>query len=206
MKLIVGLGNPGEKYEKTRHNLGFMVLDHFLRDAETVKNTVWQNKDKFKSEIAEISWNSRKEKTLEKVILAKPQTHMNNSGMAVSLLKNFYKISPSDIWVIHDELDLPLGTMKIRFGGASAGHHGVTSIMEKLGTDKFWRFRLGIGQSHGKSEIAKHMIGKAEEFVLDTFRGKENSTAKQLVKRSVKAIEGALEESIEASQNRYNTK
>ena len=206
MKLIIGLGNPGEKYEKTRHNLGFMVLERLLKDASSVKDTVWRSSDKFKSQIAEIGWNSRKRKTLEKIILAKPQTYMNNSGLAISLLANFYKISPSDIWIIYDELDLPLGTMKIRFAGASAGHHGINSIIAKLGTDKFWRFRLGIGQSRAKTEIAKHMIKEADEYVLDIFRGKENAVAKKLVKRAAKAIVDALEESIESSQNRHNTK
>lgn len=206
MKLIVGLGNPGEKYEKTRHNLGFMVLERFLKDSSSVKDTVWRGSDKFKSQIAQFDWTSKKKKTTERVILAKPQTYMNNSGLAVSLLVNFYKILPSDVWVIYDELDLPLGAMKIRFGGASAGHHGINSIITKLGTDKFWRFRLGIGQSHAKKEVAKHMIKEADEFVLDAFRGKENSTSKQLIKRAAKALEDALEEGIESSQNRHNTK
>ena len=131
---------------------------------------------------------------------------MNNSGLAVGLLRSFYKIPPSDIWIIYDELDLPLGALKIRFAGASAGHHGINSIIEKLGTDKFWRFRLGIGQSHAKREVAKHMIKEADDYVLDTFRGKENSTVKTLIKKTAKAVEDALEENIESSQNRHNTK
>src|SRR3990167_6765145 len=135
MKLIVGLGNPGAKYEKTRHNLGFMVMEGFLKAFTPVNKTVWDNKDKFKSEIAEIEWNSRKKKTLEKVILAKPKTYMNNSGMAVSLLARFYKVAPEDIWIIHDEIDLPLGMMKIRFGGSGAGHRGIESIISALGSD-----------------------------------------------------------------------
>ena len=206
MKLIVGLGNPGEKYGKTRHNLGFMALGHFLKDAERVEESNWSQNPKLKSSIYSLEWNSRKKKSLEKVILAKPETYMNNSGLAVSLLVNYYKVSPSDLWIIHDELDLPLGTMKIRFGGSGAGHHGVNSILEKLGTDKFWRFRLGIGQSHGHMEIAKHMFKETGRYVLDTFAGKEASIVKKLVKRTSKAIADALEEGIEASQNRYNTK
>lgn len=207
MKLVVGLGNPGNKYEGTRHNLGFMVLDQFLKDAEPVEKTVWDNNAKLKSDVYVLEWDSKKRNHhTEKVILAKPKTYMNNSGMAVSLLANFYKVKPADIWIVHDELDLPLGSMKIRMGGSGAGHHGIESVMEKLGTDKFWRFRLGIGQAHAKREIAKHLIRKAEEFVLKGFKGKDSSLAKKSVKRAAKAVADALEEGIEASQNRYNTK
>jgi len=207
MKLIIGLGNPGEKYEKTRHNLGFMVLDSFLRSIEPVKKTVWDDSSKLKSSVYQLEWDSKKrDRKIEKVVLAKPKTYMNNSGLAVTLLANFYKVRSQDIWIVNDELDLPLGTMKIRFGGSGAGHHGIESILEKLGTDKFWRFRLGIGQSHGHMEIAKHMFKETDKYVLDTFRGKETSIVKQLIKRTTKAIADGLEEGIEKSQNRYNTK
>ena len=206
MKLIVGLGNPGAKYEKTRHNLGFMVIEGFLKAFTPVNKTVWDNKDKFKSEIAELEWNSRKKKTLEKIILAKPKTYMNNSGMAVSLLARFYKIAPEDIWIIHDEIDLPLGMMKIRQGGSAAGHRGVESIIESLKTDKFFRFRLGIGFSKNKDKFVKVNMGSATEFVLRGFSGQESSKARTLVKRAVNAIETALEEDLERAMNRFNTK
>lgn len=206
MKLIVGLGNPGSKYEKTRHNLGFMVVEGFLKAFTPVNKTVWDNKDKFKSEIAEIEWNSRKRKTLEKIILAKPKTYMNNSGMAVSLLARYYKIAPEDIWIIHDEIDLPLGMMKIRQGGSAAGHHGVESIIKALGSDKFFRFRLGIGHSKTRDQIAKTRFGSMTEFVLRGFKGQESSKARSLAKRAVKAIETALEEDLEHAMNRFNTK
>jgi peptidyl-tRNA hydrolase, PTH1 family len=117
MKLIVGLGNPGKEYEKTRHNLGFMAVERFLKDFEQVRDTAWENSTKFKSDIVQIEWQP-KHGTLEKVILAKPKTFMNNSGLAVKLIVDFYKIPAKDIWVVHDEIDLPLGTLKIRFGGA----------------------------------------------------------------------------------------
>ncbi|HSX40412.1 MAG TPA: aminoacyl-tRNA hydrolase [Candidatus Saccharimonadales bacterium] len=204
MKLIVGLGNPGEKYEKTRHNLGFMVVEHFLHDFEPVGKTQWDDNKKFKSDIAEITWESKSGS--EKVILVKPKTYMNNSGMAVRLLTDFYKIAPEDVWIIQDEIDLPLGSMKIRLGGASAGHHGVESVMEHLGTDKFWRFRLGIGMQKGHGTIADHTIKNAEDFVLGTFGGHERSHIKELIKRAVKAIELGLTQDLHASQNRYNTK
>ena len=206
MKLIVGLGNPGEKYEKTRHNLGFMVVEDFLKAYAPVSQTSWDNKDKFKSLVAEIEWNSRKQKSLEKVILAKPKTYMNNSGMAVSLLAKFYKVAPSDIWIIHDEIDLPIGSMKIRLGGSGAGHRGVESIINVLGTDKFWRFRMGIGVSKSKDSLAKSFLGNTTEFVLRSFSGKEKSKVKTLLKRGVKAIETALEKDMQSAMNQFNTK
>lgn len=205
MKLIVGLGNPGEKYEATRHNLGFMVLDHFLKNFEPVQKKDWEDSIKFKSEIAQIDWQP-KEGKLQKVILAKPKTYMNNSGMAVQLIKSFYKVDLSDIWIIHDDFDLPIGSMRIRFGGASAGHHGVESIIAVLNSDKFWRFRLGTGESHTRGKIAKHKIRAADDFVLNSFGRGESGKARELIKRAVKAIETGLEETLEKAQNRFNTK
>ncbi len=205
MKLIVGLGNPGEKYEKTRHNLGFTVLESFLKDFESAKNTVWENPGKFKSDIAQLEWQPRQGQ-LQKVILAKPKTYMNNSGMAVSLISSFYKIKPEDVWIIHDDFDLPLSSMKIRFGGGSAGHHGVNSIIDALKTDKFWRFRLGTGLSHSKGKIAKSQKGKGEDFVLGSFGKGEAGKLRELIKRASKAVSNALEEGLERAANRYNTK
>ena len=213
MKLIVGLGNPGEKYEKTRHNLGFMIVEKFLKDFESVKNTIWKDSVKCKSEISQIEWQP-KHGNLEKVILAKPKTYMNNSGMAVRLISDFYKINSSDVWILHDDIDLPLGSMKIRFGGASAGHHGVESVMEHLGTDRFWRFRLGIGEqksplrqgSEGQAKIKNQKLRNVEDFVLSDFTGSEKGKLKNLVKRGVNAVETSLENGMDAAMNRFNTK
>lgn len=216
MKLIVGLGNPGDKYEHTRHNLGFAIVDKFFKDFAPAENTIWSNNEKVKSEIATFEWKP-KIGPLEKVILAKPQTYMNNSGMAVSLLSSFYKVSPEDIWVVYDELDLPVGFMKIRFGGAAAGHHGAESVIEQLGTDKFWRFRMGIGVSHPhtgrerREDGKKHTVGSqkvknAEDFVLDSFGHSEQGKIRELIKHGSKALQMALEKGIEAAMNRYNTK
>lgn len=204
MKLIVGLGNPGDKYEKTRHNLGFVVVDKFLKNMQSVKDTAWQENSKFKSDIFIFDFQP-KIGNAEKVILVKPKTFMNNSGMAVSLICSFYKISPSDVWIIHDELDLPLGNVKIRLGGSGAGHHGIESIIEALGTDKFWRFRLGIGYAKNKQAIAKHKV-KADEFVLDKFNMHESGTLKHLVKKGADALEDALGKGLTKAMNRFNTK
>lgn len=205
MKLIVGLGNPGQQYENTRHNLGFMVIEHFLHEYEPVAKTLWEDRKEFKSDVTELVWKP-KAGPGEKVILVRPKTYMNNSGMAVSLVANYFKISPEDIWVVNDELDLPLGSMKIRFGGAAAGHHGVESIIDTLSTDQFWRFRMGIGVSKHHDEMAKHEVHNAEDYVLHKFTGHERSSLKKLIKRGCEALETALEKGMETAMNRYNTK
>lgn len=213
MKLIVGLGNPGEKYENTRHNLGFRVVDHVLQDLSSAEKTVWNVEKKLKSHIAQIEFK-KKDGESEKIILVKPQTFMNLSGEAVQLVAAFYKIEPEDIWIVYDELDLPVGFLKIRFGGAAAGHHGVESIMEKLATDKFWRFRLGIGASRARikdEDRQAHAIGKqtirdAENFVIGSFEQGEQGKVRELIKHASKAIEYALEKDLDAAMNRFNTK
>lgn len=206
MKLIVGLGNPGVKYEKTRHNLGFMVVEAFLQKFQDVKNTTWEDNKKLKSDIKEILWETQvKGQESEKIILAKPKTFMNNSGMAVSLIAKFYKIKPTDIWIINDEADLPLGSLKIRFGGASAGHKGVESIIDTLKNDKFWRFRMGIGEQKHGLHVRQAKAG-IEDFVLGKFSGQERSKIKDEIKRAVNAIETGLEKGLESAQNQFNTK
>lgn len=201
MKLIVGLGNPGDKYQKTRHNVGFMVVEQFLKNFEPVEKTSWVDEKKFKSDLVEIDYSG------EKLILVKPKTYMNNSGMAVQLIAAFYKIPASDIWVIHDEVDLPLGSMKIRLGGASAGHRGVTSVIETLGTDKFWRFRMGIGHPREfKMQNAKIKIKGVDDYVLGGFTGPDKGKARELIKHGAKAIAMALDEGLQAAMNRFNAK
>ncbi len=205
MKLLVGLGNPGEKYKKTRHNLGFMVIEKFFKDFEPERNTVWEDSSKFKSGFTQIEWQPRKGR-LEKVILTKPKTYVNNSGMAVRLISDFYKIDPIDVWIVNDDIDLPLGSMKIRFGGGSSGHRGVESIIESLGTDKFWRFRMGIGVKNQKLNIKNQKLRNVENYVLSDFTGGEKGKVKELIKRGAKAIGAALEEGLERAMNRFNTK
>lgn len=208
MKLIVGLGNPGEKYEKTRHNLGFMTLEKFLKDYEDVKNTTWNENKKFKSDIAEFTWQSKATGKETKLILAKPKTYMNNSGMAVSLLASYYHIKPENIWVICDDIDLQVGFLRIRFGGGTAGHRGTESILEALGTDKFWRFRMGIGRpGHMKDgEFFTKDRKDIDDYVLGTFSGQEWGKIRELIERTTNAIEAALEEDLETAMNKFNTK
>ena len=205
MKLIVGLGNPGDKYTTTRHNLGFMVVDQFLRDFEPVKDTKWTHEDKVKSQIVHIDWQPE-DAPVEKVILAKPETYMNNSGMAVNLIASYYKIDPADIWIIHDELDLPFGLMKIRLGGAAAGHHGVESIINVLDNDKFWRFRLGIGIARNNDEVAHHMMHNVDDYVLGSFNHEEAGRLREMIAHANKALQFSLEHGLQAAMNKYNSK
>lgn len=199
MKLIVGLGNPGEKYEKTRHNIGFMVVEQFLKDLESTKHTTWSDNKKFKSDIAELEWEP-KHGDPEKILLAKPKTYMNNSGMAVGLLAKFYKVNPKDIWIIHDDVDLSLGTLRIRFGGGTAGHRGLESILEVLPKGDFWRFRCGIGRPEG-------YVGEGvQDYVVAPFSHQEKSRVREIVHHSAKALERALEEGMDAAMNHYNTR
>jgi PTH1 family peptidyl-tRNA hydrolase len=150
-KLIVGLGNIGREYENTRHNAGFVLIDAFA----ATQHVTWHDKAKFKANIAELNLNGTK------IILAKPTTFMNLSGEAVRALKNFYKIENSDILVIHDELDLPLGTIRTRIGGSSAGNNGIKSISAHINED-YARMRVGI---------AEELLAKmgAHDFVLGRF-------------------------------------
>lgn len=189
MKLIVGLGNPGEKYEGTRHNLGFVVLDALLQELTPVEKTAWKENKKFNALLAKI----------DDLILAKPQTFMNASGMAVAKIANFYKIKPENIWIIHDDVDLPLEEIRIVKGRGAAGHRGVESIIKELGTEDFIRFRLGIGHpGPGSSEK------EVERYVLASFGRGEKSKARRMVKKAVEAIIITLEKGSERAMNESN--
>ena len=129
---------------------------------------------------------------------------MNLSGLSVAALTNFYKIPPQDVLVIHDDLDLLLGKMKIRIGGSAAGHHGVENIIEKIGSSNFIRLRLGIGVEKTIAGERKEVHFNAEQFVIDPFEAKEKSKVKMMLKRSVQAVETLLEKGLEKAQNEYN--
>lgn len=205
MYLIVGLGNPEDKYDGTRHNLGFEVMDHLahkLGSSSQGLGSSWEREDKFKSEILRANYTlSTKPYSL---ILVKPQTYMNLSGLAVSSLAKFYKISPENIIVIHDDLDLVLGKIKVRLGGGAAGHHGVESVIKSLGTDKFLRIRLGIGNTAGFLGEHKRVSFEAEKFVMEPFSAKEKSKVKSMTKLAIQAVEAILEKGTEVAQNQYN--
>ena len=184
MKLVVGLGNPGAKYAATRHNVGFMVVD---RLAERIGATVTKKQCSALTTIATIAG--------EKVCLAKPQTYMNLSGDAVGCLLRYYKLTPSDLLVIYDERDLPLGKIRMREKGSAGGHRGMESIIGVLGTSDFPRLRIGIGRPQEMGAI---------EHVLGTFSAEERPIAAEAITRATEAVETALRDGLEAAMNRYN--
>lgn len=157
MQLIIGLGNPGDKYSQTRHNAGFLALDHFL-ESEFVKDGEKSGiQKKFQSLIYEIKLDKAK------ILVVYPQTYMNNSGQAVKEIMDFYKLLPKNILVMHDDVDLPLGTIKYTENSSSAGHNGIKSIIENIGTQQFRRIRIGIENRENKT------IPPTEVFVLQNF-------------------------------------
>jgi PTH1 family peptidyl-tRNA hydrolase len=193
MKIIVGLGNPGKKFEKTRHNLGFMVVESFKSKFKNFSN--WKKSKKFLSEISEGKIDN------ERVILVKPQTFMNNSGPAVKRILEKLRTSNvehlmSNLWVIHDDLDIPFGKIKISFGRGSAGHKGVQSIIDEIGTKDFVRFRIGIG----KKEVGI----RKKEFVLEKFSKNKEKILKKVIEMASQAIEMAIKEGIEKAMSEFN--
>jgi PTH1 family peptidyl-tRNA hydrolase len=160
MKAIIGLGNPGKEYEKTRHNAGFLCVD-FLRQASDL--AAFAADKRMSAEISSGIIGG------ERVMLVKPQTLMNNSGTAVQALLRFYKLSPADIAIIHDDLDIAPGTYKTTSSSRAAGHNGVQDIIERLGTHDFFRIRLGIGRP---AETAGACISP-HSFVLQSFSEEE---------------------------------
>lgn len=196
MKLVVGLGNPGKRYEKTRHNVGFMAVGQLLKDLASFEDSDWRENDKVKAKVAKVG----------ETILVKPQTMMNASGFAVSKLANFYKIEPTDLWVIHDDLDLPLGKIKIRKSGGTAGHHGLESITRQLGTEDFIRFRLGIGKPQGYDEWEKINVKrkKIEDYVLSKFSPQEKSEARRMIKKTSEVAQFALKDGLEKTMNQFH--
>jgi PTH1 family peptidyl-tRNA hydrolase len=158
MKLIVGLGNPGDKYRLTRHNAGFMTLDYFLETAGA--QISWENN--FDSHIAALNVGG------DKILFIKPQTFMNESGRAVSAALNFYKVSIAEnLLIIHDDVDLPLGTVRETNDSSSAGHNGIKSIIESLSSQNFYRLRVGVETR----ETRAHM--PTDAFVLENFTDEE---------------------------------
>lgn len=173
--------------------MGFAVAGALARKFDLPEFTIDK---KFKAEITKNSG----------IILIKPLTFMNMSGMAVSAVAQYFKIEPEEVIVIHDELDLPLGHIKIRMGGSDAGHHGIESIIKLLGSEKFIRVRLGIGNWHATSGEHKHAAFNAEKFVVEQFLPNEKSKVKAMLKRAIKAVEIIISQGLDKAQNQYNDK
>ena len=161
MKLIVWLGNPGLKYDKTRHNIGFAMVDARAEQ----EGFLWKQESKYKAEVA--IW----EKCGEKLLLCKPQTYMNLSGEAVAPLARFYKIEAKDILVVHDEIDFVTGRLALKLGGSAAGHNGLKSIIQKFGSADFYRLRIGVDRPAVSSQVA--------DRVLSSFNPEERALLEQ---------------------------
>lgn len=187
MKIIVGLGNPGTKYESTWHNVGFLALDELQQSSFSP----WKKSSKHKLLASEGNING------EKIILVKPLTFMNNSGEALSAVMSYYKVEAKDVYIIHDELDLPLGKIRVSNNSSDGGHNGIKSIISHLKTKDFVRFRMGIKKDHVKMP--------ADKYVLKKIGLLDKMTVKKVIKHSVvPAVLLCLEQGLEATKNQYN--
>lgn len=185
MKCIIGLGNPGKTYEKTRHNIGFRVLDALAKELNT------EFKKKFKAEIAQVNYKG------ENLLLVKPQTFMNLSGESIRLIIDFYKLSDEDLLVVYDDLDLPVGKLRLREKGSSGGHNGIKSIHQHLGHTEFKRLRIGIDNNK--------LIPTAD-YVLGKFNKEESEVLEKSIELSLKVCLDFSSMNFIDLMSRYNTK
>ncbi len=185
MKLIVGLGNPGKKYERTRHNLGFMVLDR-LADRSGVSI------DKSKAQALIGEWK----RGGDTILLVKPQTYMNLSGQALETLFRYHPVEAGDVVVVHDDLDLPFGRLRIRQQGSAGGNRGMASVLQALGEVPFVRIRIGIGRPPPGVDPA--------DFVLQRFTPEEKTQLPEIVGRTADAVEAVLDEGPRGAMEKFN--
>lgn len=183
--MIVGLGNPGREYETTKHNVGFMVVDEI---AKQVEHTPWREDKK-----ALVSSYYEGE---EKVLLVKPQTFMNLSGESVAPLMRYYKLDPTDVFVVYDDMDIPVGTLRLRKNGSAGGHNGIKSLIQHMGTEEFPRFRLGIGRPLPGWTVVNH--------VLAPFTEENQEKIQKGVLSMAKAVRGTVKLGMDKGMNRYN--
>ena len=183
MYLIVGLGNIGEKYQLTRHNIGFMVIDEITKNLST-------------SNIQKSNFHSTLEKSAYD-LYSKPTTYMNNSGMAVQAIKEYYKLEMEDIIVIHDDIDLPFGTVKFKIGGGHGGHNGLRSIDAHIGKE-YIRVRIGVGKPQDKADVAN--------YVLNNFSKEELNKLPDIIKHTINAIKALKSEDIEQVKTKFTLK
>lgn len=178
--IICGLGNPGSRYEKTRHNIGVMVIDFFREHTPDYQWTAWHEERSLSATVCQVFFNGHK------LLLMKPATYMNDSGKAVQAVISYYKTAPDALLVVHDEVDFPCGDSKLQFDRSSAGHNGVKSIIEHIGTQTFHRVRLGVGKPPEGVDTA--------DFVLKPFRLLERTNIKQLKEKGTQLIEQWIEQ------------
>jgi PTH1 family peptidyl-tRNA hydrolase len=187
MKIVVGLGNPGRKYEHTRHNAGFMAVDEFARGLRFALT-----REKYHALVGKVRIGAGD------VLLAKPQTYMNESGRSVGAILRYTSATAADLVVVHDELDLPLGAVRVKAGGGHGGHNGLRSIIEHLGTPEFIRVRVGIGRPPAG--------GDAADYVLTPFLPGERDAAAEAVARAAEAVRTVIIEGLTAAMNAFNKK
>ena len=192
IRMVAGLGNPGEEYEATRHNAGFRAIDELARQAGV---SYWKNQ--LGAEVAVIKVNDPDEEGGKReVVLAKPQSFMNTSGGPLSKLCATYQVRPEEVLVIHDELDIPEGDVRVKVGGGHAGHNGLRSIIDKLGSRDFSRIRVGIGNPPGRMPVA--------DFVLKQFRPKELEEFDETCARAADAAALALVRGVVFARDHVN--
>jgi PTH1 family peptidyl-tRNA hydrolase len=184
--LIVGLGNPGADYAKTRHNAGFLLVEKL---AEQWKSG-WKNERKFQARVA------RTERGGSKIFLAEPQTFMNLSGESVGALVKFYQLPLEKILVVVDDADLPLGEIRLRPAGGSGGHHGLESVAEHLGSREYARLRIGIGRKGEARQITGHVLGK--------FSAGENARLEKVLERAAGQLECWLDHGLQKAMSQFN--
>jgi PTH1 family peptidyl-tRNA hydrolase len=189
LKLLAGLGNPGKQYAGTRHNVGFRVIDHLAE-----RHGIRIAKEKFQSLVGEGSLLSDSEQA--RVVLLKPLTFMNLSGSALQAAAHFYRVDPEDTVVVHDDLDLPFGRLRIRERGGDSGQRGVRSILEILGEENFVRLRVGIGRPQTPMDPAA--------YVLQPFSAEEETRLSEVLDRAADALEAIVFEGPLAAMNRFN--
>ena len=187
-QLIVGLGNPEQKYDKTRHNIGFAALDTLAENW----HMSWHENRRFQGLLAEGNYRQ------QKIRLLKPLTYMNRSGQSVRAALDWYKITPESVLVIYDDMDLPLGKLRLRLSGSAGGHNGMKSIISHLNGQNFPRARLGIGKSDGKKETISHVLGK--------FSPTEASVVEEILRLTTDAIESCLTQGVEKAMSLYNNR
>ena len=187
LHLIVGLGNPGAEYARSRHNAGFLVLEEWARRALAD----WNLEKRFNARIAKVERDGRR------ILFAEPQTFMNASGEAARALVDFYQVSISQLLVIADDADLPLGEIRLRPKGSSGGHHGLESIEQHLGSRNFARLKVGIGRTRdGRREITNYVLGK--------FGAEEKALLEKVLQRAADQAECWVANGIEKAMNRFN--
>lgn len=184
--LIVGLGNPGKTYQRTRHNLGFQVVDR-LAEQHDIK----VGQKKFKGEFGSGSIGDRR------VCLLKPQTYMNLSGTAVAEAVNYHKVPLEQVLIAHDDVDLELGRIQVKFGGGHGGHRGLQSVVESLSADEFTRIRVGVNRPAGEGDVS--------DYVLEPFSKAEQAAAEEAVGRAAEAAATWLKDGLTTAMNQYNS-